>query len=320
MAIFRGPGQRGELLFLLMFMGPITFFAVMVPASLILGAILRRIETTSRYIAILVLGGLFPLIAGVPGLFGLAVVAAFSCLAWSTVRKEQSVARERDDFESEAKPREVDIGPGFLDSFPDPLWGRLDLDDCEPLWAIEGEQDGAPYMIVEVAHDQFGLMADGHGQAKTTFILAAIPASITGREVTWRPPGCHAWADSKYVYVAMPGRQAKPSTWRAMIASAFRTVGGLQQRSANAGKARAGQRPYRAVGGGFAVQAFRCAKLLLMALALLWGGLTPIFGWTGWSVESVKLVPVYLLASLFCFGGAAYFGIRAHTCWQHASD
>ena len=316
----RGPGQQGEKWFVLMFLGPIMFFAVMLPATAILCIIYKRIEEAIRYTASVVLAGLFLGFVGVPGLIGLTVVAVTFILAWSTARKDQAIAQERDDFEGEAQPRDVEIGPGFLASFPDPLWSRLDLDDCEALWAIEGEQDGAPYMIIEISHDQFGLMANDHSQATTTFFLATIPASIAGRQVTWQPPGYHAWADEKYVYLALPGKQAMPSNWRATLASTFHTVGALQQRSAGAGRARAGSRPYRAVGGGFVAQAMRCASLLAMASLLLWGALAPLFGWIEYSVEAVKTVPLYLLGSLFCFGGAGYYAIRARTCWLHASD
>lgn len=315
MGMLRGTGQRGEILFLLMFVGPITFFIVMIPATVMLCAIFRRIGTAYRSFILLVLAGLFLAVAGVPGLFGLSVVAVTAWLSWGTARKEQAIVRERDVFGSEGKPREVEIGPDFLAAFHDPLWSRLNLDDCKPLWAIEGVQDGAPYMIIEMSHAPFGLLANEHSQAKTTFILAAIPASISGRHVTWRPPGYQAWADSKYVYLAVPGKQAKPSAWRTTIAGAFHTVGALQQAAANAARPRAGARAYRAVGGGFAVQAFRCAKMLVLALALLWGGLAPMFGWMEFSAESVKMVPAYLLGSLFCLGGAWYFAVRAHYCW-----
>ncbi len=155
-----------------MFLGPIMFFAVMLPATAILCMIYKRIEEAIRYTASVVLAGLFLGFVGVPGLIGLTVVAVAFFLAWSTARKDQAIAQERDDFEGEAQPRDVEIGPGFLASFPDPLWSRLDLDDCEALWAIEGEQDGAPYMIIEISHDQFGLMANDHSQATTTFFLA----------------------------------------------------------------------------------------------------------------------------------------------------
>lgn len=319
MEMLRGPGQRGEIWFVLMFLGPIMFFVVTLPATAIFCVVYKRIEEAGRYVASVVLVSLFLVFVGVPGLIGLSVVAVTFILAWSSARKEQTIAQERDDFEGEAQPSELEIGPGFLASFPDPLWGRLDLDDCEPLWAIEGEQDGAPYMIVEISHDQFGLLANEHSQATTTFFLATIPASITGRQVTWQPPGYHAWADKKYVYLALPGKQAMPSSWQATLASAFRTVGSLKQRSANASGAHAGKRPYRAVGGGFVVQALRCASLLVLASLLLWGALAPLFGWIEYSVEAVKLVPQYMLGSLFCFGGAGYFALRARTCWLHAS-
>jgi hypothetical protein len=55
--------------------------------------------------------------------------------------------------------------------------------------------------------------------------------------------------------------------------------------------------------------------MLLLALALLWGGLAPIFGWVEFSAESVKMVPAFFLGSLFCFGGAWYFAARARICW-----
>ncbi|KQV59873.1 MULTISPECIES: hypothetical protein [unclassified Duganella] len=315
----RGPGQQGEKWFVLMFLGPIMFFVVTLPATAILCIIYKRIEEAGRYVASLVLVSLFLVFAGVPGLLGLSVIAVTFLLAWSTARKDQRIAQERDDFESEGEPREVEISPDFLASFPDPLWSRFDLDGCKALWAIEGEQDGAPYMIVEISHDQFGLMASEHSTSTTTFFLATIPAWISGRQVTWRPPGYHAWADKKYVYLAMPCKQAMPSSWKATLASAFRTAGSLQQASAEAGRPRAGSRPYRAVGGGFAVQALRCAMLLVFASFLLWGGLAPILGLVEFSAESVKVVPVAFLGSLFCFGGAGYFGLRARTCWLHAS-
>lgn len=314
MDMSRGPGQRGEILFFLMFFGPVMFFVVMLPATAVLQVIFRRIEPVYRSFIALALAGLFPVVAGVPGVFGLLVVAVFGCLAWAYARKDQAIERERDDFASEEKPREVEIGSDFLAAFPDPLWSRMDLDSCEALWAIEGEQDGAPYMIIEISHDPFGLMANEHAQATTTFFLAPIPASIPGRQLSWQPPGYHAWADRKYVYLALPGKQAKPSTWRATIASAFHTVGALRQPAADA-RSRAGRRPYSAVGGGFTVQVFRCAKMLVLALALLWGGLAPIFGWMEFSAEAVKMVPAYLLGSLFCFGGACYFAARARICW-----
>ena len=87
----RGPGQPGEKWFVLMFVGPIMFFAVMLPATAILCIIYKRIEEAIRYTASVVLAGLFlvfpSLLEGLaetltgldvpyPAPFGLALAAA----------------------------------------------------------------------------------------------------------------------------------------------------------------------------------------------------------------------------------------------------
>jgi hypothetical protein len=320
MGLYRESGQSGEILVLLLFFGPISFLFVMIPAVLLLGAIFRRIEQRNRWIAALLLVALFLAVAGVPGLFGLLVLALGFYFAWSQARKEQVFTEEREQFDGTGDVRDVDVGAGFLARFADPLWNRMDLEECKPRWAIEGEQDSARYMVIEIEHRSYGLMADQNIRFTTTFILAAIPATTAGRQITWYPPGYHAWADRDYVYLAKPNQQARPSTWQGLIAGAIRAMGSLEQRSAKAGRKGAVARPYSAVGGGVMSHALSGVVMLGFALLMLWGSLAPLFGWVDPSAIEVEMVPKFLLASLVCFGGVWYFAERARVCWRRQFD
>jgi hypothetical protein len=119
MGLYRESGQSGEILVLLLFFGPISFLFVMIPAVLLLGAIFRRIEQRNRWIAALLLVALFLAVAGVPGLFGLLVLALGFYFAWSQARKEQVFTEEREQW---CRRRQGCRRWGW---FPGPLRGPL---------------------------------------------------------------------------------------------------------------------------------------------------------------------------------------------------
>lgn len=108
--------------------------------------------------------------------------------------KTQEIAKS---FSMNERAKEIDITPDFLKNFPDPLWNKLDLEDCKPLSAIEGVQDGYRFTIMELEHRDFGLLADNGKRAVTTFFVVAIPEAAADCYVSWRPVGTQVSSDSK---------------------------------------------------------------------------------------------------------------------------
>lgn len=224
--------------------------------------------------------------------------------------------------------REVEVTGDFLEKFSNPLWNKLDLENCKALSAIEGGQDGYRFIILELEHLRFGLLAENGQRAVTTFFIVAIPGSILGRQVSWHPVGCQVSTDGGYAYLARPGKRARPKEWRHLIQETIKTVESLKRRGEVAGREPA---TYRPVGAPAAVHAFWAIVAIAFALLFLGAGVGTMFGlidyradcfpnaatprctatttvWRGW--EAFKAGGMYLMGSGFCIYGAFYFRER----------
>lgn len=113
------------------------------------------------------------------------------------------------------KTREIPVGENFLRGFMRPLWDGLGLWHCEPLSAIEGVQEGFPFTIIEIRHDEFG--RGQHGKSETTFFVVRVPKATERRMITWRPDGYDVLFARDLVYLAQPGMKARPKDWRQLI-------------------------------------------------------------------------------------------------------
>lgn len=225
------------------------------------------------------------------------------------------------------KAREVEVKHDVLKTFSNPLWGKLDLENCKALSAIEGGQDGYRFIILELEHLRFGLLAENGQRAITTFFIVAIPNSTLGRHVAWHPIGCQVSTDSEYVYLARPGKQVRPKEWRHLIQETIKTVESLKSRGDIAGMAQAFETTYRPVGAPAAVYAFWAVVAIALALLFIGTGVGTMFGlidyradcfpnadtptckttttvWRGW--EAFKAGGMYLLGASFCIFGALY--------------
>lgn len=198
---------------------------------------------------------------------------------------------------------------GLLQKFPDPLWDRIDLRDCKPVSAIEGSLDGFRYFILEVDH------SCGNGRrATTTFYVVEIPDAIAGRLISWTPSGCEASVGGLYVYVAKPGKKARPREWRESIEATIKTVESLKSPVRRKGVPRKKPSPswweawsIRDWFGAFTATGF--------ALLLVAGGIATMVGWIDYRPECGNPDSIQCITSTWrawdaIKEGFKYFGCR----------
>lgn len=176
------------------------------------------------------------------------------------------------------KPREVPVSHHYLDRFQAPLWQKLDLENCKAISAIEGKRGGCHFIILDVEHACSELSRQGRGRSITTFFIGAIPESVGGRHVSWRPGGYQVSADGMYVYLAQPGRQARPAQWRKMVEATLKTARSLTTRAEAEHSGLAGVPTYEPVGPGAPAHVFWALAALGFAVLLFVCGLGTMFG------------------------------------------
>lgn len=229
------------------------------------------------------------------------------------------------------KPREIQVTPDRLRSFPDPLWDKLDLENCRPLSAIEGCEGGYRFIILEMEHLRFGPLAGNGATANTTFFIVAIPESTSGRCVSWRPMDFDVSVDRDYAYLAKPGKQARPQEWRPRLQATIKVVESLTARNGKAGGFRGHARTYRPVGVGATIHALWAIIFLAFSLLLTGVGLGTMFGLIDYRkvctsnssiqschtttsayrvVDALKVGGGYLLGGGFMLIGALYYRER----------
>lgn len=228
------------------------------------------------------------------------------------------------------RPRRVEVGNGYLTRFAAPLWDKLDLENCRALMAVEGHREGCHFIILDLEHLAFGLMGGDGRRDTTTFFIAAIPESIVGRRISWRPTGFQASADGRHVYVACPGEQARPGVWSELVHATIKTARSLKSGTELGDTAQPHEPAYRPVGAGVAVNAFWAWVMLAFSALLTAGGLGTMLGWIDyrpgcmaqtdasdcqmavWRAGEAFLAGCrYLLASGVCWLGVFYYRERA---------
>ena len=229
------------------------------------------------------------------------------------------------------KAREIEISDDYLNKFPLPLWYKLDLESCKPLSAIEGEQDGVQFAIIDLQHRAYGLFADNGATDVTTFFITAIPEGIAGRQVSWRPVDCDVSVDKEYVYLAKPGKPVRPKEWRHLIQLTIDVGNSLESPSQTAGVLHAPERTYRPVGGGVFINGFWGVVCLVVSVLLVGTGLGIMFGFIDYRpdcapgspasvckvtmtvyrfTEAIKIGLQYVFGGAFMFLGVLYFRER----------
>lgn len=130
--------------------------------------------------------------------------------------------------------REIPLSENFLRGFIRPLWDALGLGRCEPLSAIEGVQEGFPFTLIEIRHDVFNL-GRRTTKGETTFFVVRVPKATERRMITWRPDGYDVSFAKDLVYLAQPGKQARPKEWRQLIHLTIEVAKSLKEVPADLG-------------------------------------------------------------------------------------
>jgi len=266
----------GFLLFLLF--APIIFFVVLLVLTYPLLRLLERLESDlSRLVACLVPFALFLAMRGVPNLFSLALIGFVAAWAYIYVGRTHADEQDREEFVNEMS-REVDVTPGFLGNFPSPLWNKLTLilDRYQTSPAVEGVADGFRFTVLELKHGGWGI--NNHDDIfVTTFFIVAIPKSKPGRVVTWHPADCEVSVDKAFVYLARPGKRARPGEWQSFVNKTIKVVESLKTREQTAGKV---HRPtFRPKGDGVLMSALYAILFLAVTLLAIGFGLATMLGW-----------------------------------------
>ncbi|EJE48902.1 hypothetical protein PMI14_06665 [Acidovorax sp. CF316] len=106
--------------------------------------------------------------------------------------------------------------PGLLDSFSNPVWERVRLDDPKPLWIVQSSHRGYKWMAIELEHRSEGLFSDGASSTDTTTVFVVRLPEKSG---DWFLPASRITAhrqvcvDDECVYVAAVGQSPRVRDW-----------------------------------------------------------------------------------------------------------
>lgn len=198
----------------------------------------------------------------------------------------------------------------YLQKFASPLWDLLDLENCKPLSIIEGERDGYSFIIIDMRHDELGLMAGDQRTAISTFFIVAHRKKIDNPCILQCPIGCQVSADKRHVYLVSPKKQVRPGEWENSLAKARNVADSLVEASTNTASQKPLPATYRPVGYGAVSHAFWAIVSLLFSILFFIEGIGGLLGWIRLDPsrsESLKLGLEFLLASPFAFWGALYY-------------
>lgn len=297
----------GTGVFVLAIYAPIAFIVVTTISMFPLMWLLRRQpDVRIRGAICLALVGIVLAIQGVPGPFGLGWLLFMTVAAYVDAARKLADGRDLRAFLSGDKkavhmppsedplgiwragdatpdhqtghdtPRRTPLRTGALSAYDMPLWERLECESQVPLSATDGVEDGYRYTVLDLRHRGFGWRGDNGRTVVTTFFIVAIPESIRGRVITWRPQGWDVSVDADFVYMARPQKQSRPGEWRDLIQQAIQVVESLKTRE-SAGPA-AGARTYRPRGDGGAFGLFNAVLFLAIGVLLVGYGLANMVG------------------------------------------
>lgn len=163
-----------------------------------------------------------------------------------------------------------------LQPYDKPLWDLLDFDGLLPLSTVSGIEDGFHYTVLDLRHFGFGLQGGDGRTAVTTFFIVAIPDTIRGRVLSWKPRGWDVSADASFVYMARPQQQHRPTEWRHLIQQAIKVVESLQTREQAGGHA--GVRSYQPKGSSATVLHINALLFLLVGTVMIGWGVANMVG------------------------------------------
>ena len=198
----------------------------------------------------------------------------------------------------------------YLNKFASPLWDLLDLENCKPLAIIEGEREDYPFIIIDMQHDELGLLAGDQRTAVSTFFIVAHRKKISHPRITQPLVDFQISADKQHVYLVSPKKKVRPGEWEAILKKARNVAESLVESGTNTASEKPFPATYTPVGGGAWVQAFWALVSLLFSILFLIEGFGGLLGWIKLDPsrsESIKLSLQFLLASPFAFWGAFYY-------------
>lgn len=201
----------------------------------------------------------------------------------------------------------------YLKKFASPLWDLLDLDNCKPLSIIEGEREDCPFIIIDMRHDELGLLAGDQRTAISTFFIVEHRKKLNKPRITRCPVGYQVSADQRHVYLVSSKQQVRPGEWENRLKEAMNVAGGLVETSTNTTNQKPSPATYTPVGSGAFPHAFWAFVSLLFSILFLIEGIGGLMGWIELDPsrsESVKLGLKFLVASPFAFCGAFYNYIK----------
>lgn len=201
----------------------------------------------------------------------------------------------------------------YLKKFSSPLWDLLDLENCKPLSIIEGEREDYPFIIIDMRHNELGLMAGDQRTAISTFFILEHRKKLNQPRITRCPAHYQVSADKRHVYLVSPKQQVRPGEWEDRLKETIDVAEGLVESSTNTTHQKPAPATYTPVGPGALSNAFWALVSLLLSILFLVEGIGGLMGWIELDPsrsESVKLGLEFLVASPFAFCGALYYYIK----------
>ncbi|MFZ6798394.1 hypothetical protein [Undibacterium sp. Di24W] len=197
----------------------------------------------------------------------------------------------------------------YLNKFTSPLWDLLDLENCKPLAIIEGEREDYPFIIIDMQHDELGLLAGDQRTAVSTFFILAHQKKISHPRITQPLVDFQISADKQHIYLVSPKKKVRPGEWEVVLKKAINVADALVEADTDK-SAKPFPATYTPVGGGAWVHAFWALMSLLFSILFLIEGFGGLLGWIKLDPsrsESFKLSIEFLVASPFAFWGALYY-------------
>ena len=195
----------------------------------------------------------------------------------------------------------------YLKKFSSPLWDLIDLEDCKPLTIVEGVREGKPFVVIEMQHLAYGLLAENGNTATSTFFIVKHLQQLKDKTIKPSPNEYQVSIDRDWVYLVLPSKKIRTGNWEEMLAKAIEIAATHKEHGAVPPNQEKQQKTYTPVGPGVIFHSLWLIVYLVFAVIFLIFGLVGISGMVHLADtrnESVVLGWESLLVSLVTFVAA----------------
>jgi hypothetical protein len=289
-------------------MKPIVFLLVSGITSGVLTALFGWIKDDKKRANIALPAiGVFFVMYGLPSLLVMSFAIGFYLMGYFYCQKLQTDERDLSRFMKHKQAENVKPADDYLDKFSSPLWDLIDLENCKPLTIVEGVRGGRPFVVIEMQHLAYGLLAENGKTATSTFFIVKHLKQLNDKAIKPSSNEYQVSVDRDWVYLVIPSKKIRPANWEEMLTTTVEVAATLKDHEVVPANQENPKKTYTPVGPGVIIESFWLIVYLVFAVIFLIFGLVGISGMVYLADtrnESVVLGWQSLLVSAITFGAA----------------